>query len=203
MRIAGGLVFVCMGCFGANSYSTPRAVEPGKFVGTLGFDARTEGTPPLDERSSTVLVTPSFTGRVGVVDRVDLGVRVPPAVDVKVQAVRSPYFDLAFAPRYQLLKIPGMAQDAFDVRTIHAVDVPVLASVQDGKALALILGLGPMWTFESGRAPKTWALATCAVAMRITPGLALVPSVALVDRRDDRRLFFGLGLSIGALPRFE
>ncbi|MBI2393038.1 MAG: hypothetical protein HYV09_25870 [Deltaproteobacteria bacterium] len=80
-------------------------------------------------------------------------------------------------------------------------------SHQNAKDLALVLGLAPLWVSSDRMAAlDRYGMATCALEIRVTPALALVPSVALVQsmaRDDDRRLFFGLGLAAGSLPRFE
>lgn len=82
----------------------------------------------------------------------------------------------------------------------------MLASLQNGKDLAIVLGLAPMVVGRGVGPLRSYAVGTFAIELRVMPGLALVPSIAFVQPTragEDLRFFFGLGVAGGALPKLD
>jgi hypothetical protein len=88
------------GCFDPNIYGTPRTASPGRLVHTIsGSYVRTDG-----QQASA---GPAYAMRVGVVDRMDVGLRLTgmmnAGLDVKWNFLRSSTLDLAIDPRIDWL----------------------------------------------------------------------------------------------------
>lgn len=103
MLAVAGAAFAC-GCPNPSTYGTPRTVEPGTASHTISIEmvgiagARGQDFSP---------VVPSYTMRLGLAPRLDIGIRAANfssgAVDLKWNFLRSKVLDIALAPGGQWL----------------------------------------------------------------------------------------------------
>jgi hypothetical protein len=202
------------GCGTVGAYTTPRTLAPGDVSGGAAIELR-----PAPGTQSTS-VSPSFIAeiRVGVVDRLDVGVRANDSdslgIDAKLWLVKSPVFDLAFAGGFDTYLVLGLLESGTSSATrafagpivglnlTRTVSVTAWYAVTrlewTGQSLGEIDGTG-QWAGQGG----------LGIDIRITPYFAIHPGVALVywghNTDEDREwgVMYGVGFAGGRLPRFD
>jgi hypothetical protein len=156
--------------------------------------------------------------RVGVADRLDLGVRAAHAatsvgLDAKWNLVRSPVFDLAIDP---------MLQWAFVLDVTH-VHLPVLLGFNASETVSVVLTPGVLYGYSSDAeeidSDLSRVMATdgfsarfgLGLNLRVSPKFAVQPEVTVIrsleahpDSEFDSVLLyvFGVGFNLGSLPDF-
>lgn len=129
---------VC-GCPNPNTYGTPRTVEPGTASHTISIETVGVAGARGKDYSPT---GPSYTVRIGLAPRLDLGVRAANftsgALDLKWNFYRSKWFDVAIAPGGQYF-----FDRANSVHYVHA-HLPVMFGINIGydATILLIPGFG-------------------------------------------------------------
>ncbi len=130
----------CAGCAAPNLYTTPRAAPLGKFTSVVA--PQLVRRPKQVQQANAILLA----GRLGLAPRFDAGVRTNLAsvgADIKWNAVRTRYFDLALDGGVELLP-----------ETFY-VDLPVLLGINLGQTVSLLpstgitLGEGTQPTMDS------------------------------------------------------
>jgi len=91
------------GCPSPSTYGTPRTVKPGLLSHTVSIEVL--GIAGTKAGSDALPTIPSYTLRIGLAPRVDMGFRAAsftsPAFDVKWNFLRTKYFDIAADPGAQ------------------------------------------------------------------------------------------------------
>lgn len=91
-----------VGCPSPSTYGTPRTIHPGLVSHTVSVEVLGISGSKGTDAAPTI---PSYTMRIGLAKRVDLGIRAASftsaVLDVKWNFIRSKYFDMAFDPGSQ------------------------------------------------------------------------------------------------------
>jgi hypothetical protein len=232
LALAGLAALWLTGCPNPNIYGTPRTVEPGRLTHTIAAEwigyafeetITDEATgEQLTERNQGMLtVPPTYILRIGLAERLDMGVRVNNmaslGVDLKGNFLRSDDVDLALAPGLQWLSV------GFNVYHVH---VPLLLGVNFSETTSLVLTPGVMYGFSDYQsitgedsseldrllgAEGLYARAGMGVNIRISPKFAMQPEVGMVravSAADDAQVsaamtyMLGVGFTLGRLPSY-
>jgi len=217
------LALLLPGCPNPLGYTTPRTVEPGKVVQIASLEAY-----DLRVGQSSLLVpsAPSYQVRLGVVERVDVGLRLSNfsglGVDLKLAFYQSEGLDLALDPAMQRLGVVALLfwgdpelrddppADAF------SFDLPLLAGINLQPELSVVLRGGFLFVTEAGDAEERydwlprdtpWRLvhAGAGVDFRLSPRFAVHPAFSVlvdVGNAEVRGIVGGLGFAFGRLPRY-
>ncbi|MDI1476205.1 hypothetical protein [Polyangium sp. y55x31] len=201
----------------ANQYATPRTIPRGQVSHTVALegllDFRFNGEPGD--------LHPRYQLRVGLADRVDLGVMAGPyfGADVKWNFVRTKYVDVAVTPGVYYSLFPSFS-DGFDAPT-HAVRfaAPISLGLNPTKAVTLFLhgNAAVNWNLKSydehcyppDCERSSWFVAPevgLGVQIRVTPNIALTPEVTIVGKTPHTAmagLHGGLALTFGAQPSYD
>lgn len=200
------------GCPSPNTYATPRTVEPGEVAHSTALevvDFTEEGG------GGGGIVNPLvYTMRVGVADRVDLGLRLSAMLsagaDVKWNPIRGPV-DVALNPGFQL--VPGHSNESPTSGYVH---VPLLVGLNFSRSSSLILapgitrGVGEPWLSSGWEQPsviadRTFMRLGAGWNQRVTDGFAIQPEVTILKTFASPEITtytVGLGFNFGALPKF-
>ncbi|MGC4092508.1 MAG: hypothetical protein QM756_32450 [Polyangiaceae bacterium] len=217
------------GCPNPNIYGTPRTLPQGKLSHTIAaegvgyrFERRdqfvTEGQPR--EAFANLMVPPSYTLRLGLVDRLDMGVRAANlsslGLDLKLNFVRTEVIDLAIDPLLQWSTVLGTTH-------LHA---PLLVGINLGPKFTILLTPGVMYGFSDLRDSEGKKISEIDQLMgtsglygrlglgfnaRITEKLALQPEITALkalhppaDSVFDSSLMyiFGFGITLGRQPSY-
>ena len=187
-----------MGCPNSHPYTTARVVETGKFQHTQGVEFMSFNNPSCDPAVDTCntgllpVPFPFYVIRVGATDFLDLGSKLSFAgsisFDVKIQLVRSEYFDLALDP--------GMTASV----AIGYAHLPVIASFNVGPVTLSLMpkvSYGYVWGVGDQQLPSgLLAGGAFSAQIRIGHTAAITPAV------EWQRLFFdptGLGIEFDML----
>ena len=132
------LGLVCTACPNPNTFTTPRTVAPGQVQHTVSIEA----IGGFDDEDSIVLpALPSYTARIGLADRLELGVHLSHlsslGADFKWNPVRSEAFDLAIDPGAQAFYIVGD-----NSLVIYYLHLPLLLGFNLSKNASLVLTPG-------------------------------------------------------------
>ena len=214
-----------VGCLSPNVYGTPRTLAPGATSHTLapesvtGFTHGRVQSSQIGRSSDGSIVLPSYTLRVGLMDRADMGIRAAQqglwGVDFKLNALKSRVVDLAVDPTAQMvldgstahLHLPGIV--GFNVAEgVSIVVTPGISYVSNLEA-GLYIGddrdqarvqthglLGRLGAGVSFRFLKRYAIQPEATVFR-----SLQPSND-APYRSITWLALGIGLTLGAQPSF-
>lgn len=208
------------GCI-ANQYGTPRTLPPGKVSHTLAL----EGYKPLDYKE----VAPQlrYQVRVGLADRVDLGLMAGPLIgaDLKLNFLRTKRIDISFNPGIHYGLFPSFYSGFDDPFEVVRGSAAFSVGINLTKAASLYLHTGvaggvyiePFYEAEyvcqSPQACETvtdhpFAMPELGIGaqFRVSQGIALLPEMSLVT--DPQRLFgtglqFGLAIALGAQPSYD
>ena len=198
----------CAGCATPNLYTTPRAAPVGKFTSVVA--------PQLVRRLDphTQAFSVLLGARLGLAKRLDMGLRTNLASvggDIKWNAVRTDFFDLALDSGIQVLP-----------ETLY-VDMPILAGFNLGDDISLLASAGitlgngeepsmnSRETFDDGirnhpPAGRVLIRGGLGAQFRFTPRFAVVPEFTYLGPVDGGRagtsefINVGLGFCFGALP---
>lgn len=212
------------GCPNPLGYTTPRTVAPGEVVQIPSlevYDLR------VGDSSLLAPSAPSYQVRLGVVERVDAGLRLSNfsglGLDLKYNFFQSDTLDLALDPSVHRLGVVALLfwgdpelrddppADAF------SFDVPLLAGFNLNPELSLVLRGGFLLVTEASDSEESydwlpegtpWRVlhGGAGVDVRLTPSFAVHPAFSvLVDATNGeiRGFVGGIGLALGRLPRFR
>lgn len=135
----GFLGLVCTACPSPNTFTTPRTVPAGHVEHTIAVE--TIGAFANGD-SLVSPVPPSYTARVGLADRVELGLHLSHmsslGADFKWNPLRSEVFDLAIDPGFQGFYIATGDASAF----IYYLHAPLLLGFNLGSSTTIVLTPG-------------------------------------------------------------
>jgi hypothetical protein len=228
-------VFVA-GCPNPNTYGVPRTTPPGKVSHSLALEAfnvsavtarSTGGRVQTERNSATFPHLPSYLLRIGLDDRVDLGLRVANlstlGADVKWNFIRTSAFDLAVDPGVQLayysLNAAGTNASGSESIFLYNLHAPLLFGINAGdvtfvpSAGVMFGGTSQNVTTTTDRDATDTAIGTqtfylragLGVNVRVSRGFALHPEVTVLRGFtviEPMFVTFGVGFNFGALPRY-
>ena len=132
------LGLVCTGCPNPNLFTTPRTVPPGEVQHTVTVETIGISTSGGDLFLPTV---PSYTARIGLADRMELGVHLSHlsslGADFKWNPVRTDSFDLAIDPGAQIFYF--FADGGF---AVYYLRLPLVLGFNVSKEVSLVLTPG-------------------------------------------------------------
>jgi hypothetical protein len=198
----------CAGCASPNLYTTPRATPVGKFTSVLA--PQLVRRPELQQQANSLLLA----GRVGLAPRLDAGARTnlaSVAGDIKWNAIRSRYFDLALDGGVEIMP-----------ETLY-VDMPLMFGINVSEAITILpntgitLGNGTQpsmdgnQTYDDGRhdrppAGRLLLRAGLGTQFRFSPTFAVEPEFTYVGPADGGKhgtseyFAAGIGFCFGPLP---
>lgn len=191
--------FGLSGCH-SNLYATPRTVPAGKFTHTIAVAVPAYRAVPA----------PIYMVRVGVSDRIDIGLRGPGdlQLDIKANIVRSKYFDFAVNP------IGGYYTHPFlTVNTIWAGGIPSIVGLNLSKQVTFMLQAGPMVaTYDRVDGNHTRTHTTMiypqmggGFQFRVRDSITIQPEVSLSFLQADTPpwLCVGIGFGFGPQPQYD
>ena len=221
------LLLSTTGCLSANVYGTPRTTPKG----SAAFTAAAEAYAITGENVKTIAVDgnrvrrtesvalllptlPTFQVRYGIVDNVDLGLRLASltsfAFDVKANFLRSEIFDAAIAPGLQ-----WFTRDESQVFFLHA---PFILGFNVAEPLTIVLTPGFTYQLVTGKTSRSDAelalltgssrpLARFGLGfnIRLTKSFAIQPEATLLrsfDTQSANLIALGLGFNFGRLPSY-
>jgi hypothetical protein len=117
----------CAACASPNLYTTPRATPVGQFTSVLA--PQLVRRPEHQQQANSLL----FAARLGLAPRLDAGVRTnlaSAAGDIKWNAIRTRYFDLALDGGVEILP-----------ETLY-VDMPVMLGINVSEAISILPNTG-------------------------------------------------------------
>jgi hypothetical protein len=219
------------GCPNPNMYTTPRTLDPGKVqwqvapeVIGVSYKATTttsdaNGNPVASTTNVTAVLPmiPSFGVRVGLVEGLDLGVRLQNfdslAADLKIRLLRG-RFDVAIDPGlqgfYESLNGTGVG-----VVYLHA---PVLLAYNFSEKASLVLSPGFVYSLVTatvndasgvtGSASASGAYGRLGLGFdfRVIPALAIHPEITFMQEFGNENALIwigGVGFNIGAQPDYS
>jgi len=213
---------LCAGCPNANTYGTPRTVPKGEIQHSVAVEGigwaipdQTSGNTTVSGLSGFLPTLPTYTLRVGVHDRIDIGARVSNltslGVDGKFNFIKG-VFDLAIDPGVQVFYFPSSAGSA-GIFYFHA---PILLGVNPTDWFSIVLTPGIVGVLattsvnsSSGRDAVTTGSGVLAriglgLDFRISQGFAIHPEVTMMRSFDSSGMLFnaGIGFNFGKLPSY-
>jgi len=199
-----------------NQYATPRTLKPGQVSHTVaveGFVIGLSGEPGD--------LHPRYQIRVGLANRVDLGVMLGPffGADVKLNFVRTKRVDMAWSPGIHYGMFPSSSY-GWDAPThIVRFSGPLSIGFNVTKATTIFVhgNVSPIYRarnydehcFPSECELSTWAVTPevgLGVQLRLTPSIALTPEVSFIGPAEHLMgagLHGGIGVSFGAQPNYN
>jgi hypothetical protein len=217
-----------LGCPNPNTYGTPRTTPAGKLQHTLAAEVLHEtatfstrdpgGMVSRETATETVPLLPTYQLRVGLAERVDIGVRLSNVgglgADVKWNFVRSELVDLAVDPKLHAHTVlvwnrarPGGAV---------YVHLPLMLGLNLARTVTVVAVGGPAAGLATGQrtgGPRVLDDAARGVALhaglgaqlRASRGFALHPEVGAMrffSSTEDLVVVVGLGFTFGAIPSY-
>lgn len=219
VALAGAMLAGLTGCPSPNLYGTPRTVAPGKVTHTMSVDSwggyRKNSTRTSDRGSYWYPTVPSYTARIGLGERVDMGLRVAQgsslAGDVKLLMARGSV-DLAVAPGLQFIGFPDDRSSSPSILYLHA---PLILGVNVSSGLSLIGTAGVLY----GEASRRWdddgdpvpgpsrfmSRFGAGANVRFSPSFAVQPEITVLRHHEYQETYVmgGMGFLWGKLPGFE
>jgi len=225
-----GLGLLANGCPNPNVYGTPRTTPAGKVAGfaaieATGYSVKTKVVVPANAYwnpdqtySGYFLQLPTFGGRVGIAEQLDLGFRLTgfttPGADLKLNFLKTDPFDMAVDAGVE-----------YAPATATRVHLPLIMGINISDKVSLVLLPGAM--YSKSNAPdilaedSTWRTLTSTggwygrlgigVAFRVNKKLAIQPEVTFIKafKQEKDPLFesvllynVGFGLAFGNLPEY-
>ncbi len=215
--VAGGAISALAGCTSPNTYATARTVAPGSVTHSLAF----EGVGYTGSQGTGALpVLPTYALRAGIVDRVDLGLRVGSltelGADVKVNVLRGD-FDVAIAPGAECFLEweynPAQTRRSGAQAYFH---LPLILSYNVSKELSLV-GV-PGFTYVTGLPVsndfvRTQVFGGGASVARLGVGIdyryrknrAIHPEITVLQSMSSSAavVVFGVGFAFGGIPDYS
>lgn len=213
LAVAGA--FFLTGCPDPNMYATPRTVPAGSVAVSIAPEVvGLHGTASDNTKISFDYPTlPTIAVRVGVADRVDVGLRAINLSsfggDLKVNFLKTRYFDMSVDPGAQVGDLPATPNIFLGWFTF-----PVPMGINFNKYASLVLTPGIMYGLVSvsdsneNVTAASGAIGTLGlgVDLRFSRHFALHPMVTAMKPFNDSTGFVymaGLGFNFGELPSFE
>lgn len=189
--------FAQSGCH-SNLYVTPRTVPTGKSTHTVALDV------PAYRPIPTLL----YMARIGLADRVDIGIRAGGdlKVDLKVNVLRSKYLDLAINP------MGGLSSHTFisiEDSLVWTFGVPFIVGLNLSSGATLMLQGGPMLQRYKGYYINDGVMIHPVVGagmqFRVSDWVSIQPEVSLNFLEFDAPPWpcIGIGLGFGPQPRYD
>jgi hypothetical protein len=229
IRVAslGALAVLCSGCPDPNIYATPRTTPVGKVSHLLALQAaryRFDNTKQVGGATddATTPLPPTYQLRIGVVERVDIGVRVGHAssvgVDVKWNFVKTDAFDMAVAPGIQAWYYDSCSADGGSHGQVYG-NLPLLFGINASDWVSIVPTAGISYgctsrvtlfgtsASDAARISGPMIRAGLGVDFRISPKVGLHPELTYLKYigADSKPaiswMVVGLGLNFGALPQ--
>lgn len=189
-------VLVMAGCH-SNLYSTPRTVPRGQSQHVVAADLN------LLPTDSAALPTLVYLARIGLADRVDLGIQASTTlkVDLKVNPVRTRYFDLAFDPAlsFGYVLAYGIAAPIF------SGSLPVVMGFNVHESVTLVLqgGAGYAYPYTRSRGP-VYGFGGGGLQLRVNELVMVQPEITLqFFDNGDVWPCLGLGFGFGPQPSYK
>lgn len=187
-------LLVPAGCH-SNLYSTPRTVPKGQSQHVVAVDV--DVIPEQDVPLPTMV----YLARIGLADRVDLGIQASSnlKVDLKVNPVRTRYFDLAFDPSLSFTYILGYGIAA----PVFSGAMPVVMGFNMHESLTLMFQGGAGYAY-----PKVgggvYGFGGGGLQIRVNDLVMVQPEVTVQFFQDGKVWpCFGLGFGFGPQPSYK
>jgi hypothetical protein len=209
LAFLGLFAIACLtGCPNPNLYGTTKTVAPGRVQHTVAIEAigATSGTA-----SGTLPTLPTYEARIGLAERVDLGLRVANITSLQLNS-RIRFLDgtVSMATQPSLTGTRVSAGDA--TATIGYLDVPLIVALKASESLTLVASPGAGVAFSTAdvsgdhkyaaQGNAGYARFGVGLNVRVSEGFALHPEVTAMKFADSSAVLFtpGLGLQFGSIP---
>ena len=206
------LGFVCVACPNPNTFTVPRTVPAGEVQHSLSVEAI--GVVGGGE-SAVAPTPPSYTARIGVADRFDVGLHLSHmtslGADLKWNPVRSPGFDFAIDPGGQVFFIAASTGSVF----IYYLHAPLLLGINASESTTIVLAPGISMvgasastdsTFSGSSASDTAFMARAGIGIdiRTSKKFAIHPETTFLIPFEGTGVIFlaGVGFNFGAMPNY-
>jgi hypothetical protein len=216
------------GCPNPNTYATPRTIAPGKVAHSIAAESWAIAKNAKSDSYAVPLV-PTYAARIGLAERVDVGVRMANGwalgSDVKFLLAKGSV-DVALDPGFQFFGYPGSRNNSSsssrssssnDGAVIFYGHLPVLVGVNAADWLTIVgtagATFGAMGGFNDGGSDITDVMFQRGVMGRLGGGLdirfdkrfAIHPELTMLRnfKQEQTTLMGGLGINWGALPTFD
>lgn len=208
------LGLLCTACPNPNTFTTPRTLPPGQVQHTVSVEA----VGAFNEDDSVMLPTlPSYTARVGIADRLELGFHFSHlsslGADFKWNPVQSEAFDLALDPGAQVFYIVGDTS-----LVIYYLHFPLLLgfNLSEGATLVLtpgvsLLGVGGSIETDGdnnyyGGSDSAWLMrGGIGLDVRASEKFSVQPEVTFLKSFESGGgivFLAGVGFKFGAQPKY-
>lgn len=207
------LGLVCTACPNPNTFTTPRTVPAGKVQHTVSMEA----IGAFNGEDSIVLPTlPSYTARIGLADKLELGLHFSHlssiGADFKWNPVRTEGFDLAIDPGAQVFYI--VSDESLVIYYLH---LPLLLGLNVSENVSLVLTPGVSMLGVSGSidtsddnvyggSDSAWlARAGIGVDIRSSEKFSVQPEVTFLKSFESGGgvvFLGGVGFKFGAQPEY-
>jgi len=233
LSLAGLLAFLA-GCPNPQTYGTPRTLDPGKWqvvvaAEAFGVSADTKVVNPntgavTNDRTSYYFPNlPSAGARVGLADRVDFGFGLKnlysPTLDLKVNFLKTKYFDMSVAPMINYIFVAGGSGSSGGTVQLFYFHVPLLLGINFTENVSLVLTPGFVYGLAVGTGSASnatgsflgsapWLRFGGGVNIRVNRKIALQPEITMMKSFSDQTanamaLFFGFGVSFLNQPDYS
>lgn len=185
--------FVLAGCH-SNLYATPRTTPRGTSQHIVAIDM--DVVPKSQEDFGIDFTPPSlvYTARIGLTDRIDLGIQASGMLkmDLKINPVRTQYFDLAFAPTVAA----GIFAGRMAVFPFGVASLPVIVGLNAGEAMTLVIQGGPAVSNLPGS--TVYPFVGSGLQLRLGELVTVQPEMTFQFMGDGRTwACYGLGFGFG------
>lgn len=205
-RILATCALAAAGCPSPNTYTTPRTLPPGKFnllIATEGWGAVTS------DGVGFVPTLPTFGVRVGVMDRVELGARLPnmlsAALDAKINLLRGDV-DIAIDPGVQWYRWRDStsSEPVLGTGTVIHTQLPILVGFHPSANATIVVMAGPSLSTSSGTSSALlFGQAGIGADLRITRRFSIFPQVTFLGGFEASLFAAGVGFNFGGAPAGE
>lgn len=198
------------GCAVGNRWGSPRAIPAGSLAHVITVDMGAANGDLLGDDSdfsALPIVWPTYTLRAGLGGPAELGVGLGYMLgihgDVKVELLRSSWFDLAVVPGVGVQ--PWNTFHSEDAYTAWVAEVPLLLGINLGEGISILPSATPQLLRFNGDREKSsqlsWA-ANLAVQFRGSDWVAFQPAVSGFLAGDIAVIGVGMGWVLGAQPEY-
>lgn len=131
---------IISGCH-SNLYSTPRTTPRGTSQHIVAIDMDAVPKSREDFGIDSSLPSLVYMARVGIADKIDLGIQASGMLklDLKINPVRTQYFDLALDPSVAA----GIFAGGTTIAPFAVASLPVILGFNAGEAMTLVIQGGP------------------------------------------------------------
>lgn len=215
-----GVALLLSGCPNPNNYTTPRTAPPGKISHSIAVESFGYSTTAAGEDVSGIFPTfPTYSLRVGLADRMELGARLANmsslGADFKWNFVKGESFDAAIDPGFQWFSVSATSGGEDVSLSVVSLHVPVLLGFNFSEDVTLVASPGLAFSYASSEVDTTderdAATTTDGVMARLGIGFdfrvarkfAIHPQITFLRTfRDNAALLYmaGIGFNFGNLP---